>query len=130
MLNFSTKLINNININVKTIGQIRNATKLTGGSTKNGRDSIGRRLGLKKAGGEPVIPGNIIIRQRGTKYRAGENVGVGRDHTIFALTDGWVKFHREKIRNKLRTIVNVVGYNPNPNSKPEHRQVIESSASK
>ncbi len=127
MLNFSTKLFNHININVKTIGQIRNATKLTGGSSKNGRDSIGRRLGLKKSGGEPVIPGNIIIRQRGTKYRAGENVGVGRDHTIFALREGWVKFHKQKVRSKLRTFVNVVDYNPNPNAKPEHRQKIETS---
>ena len=68
------------------------AHKKAGGSTRNGRDSEGRRLGVKKAGGQAVIPGNIIIRQRGTKYRAGENVGMGKDHTLFALVDGTVSF--------------------------------------
>ena len=68
------------------------ATKKAGGSSKNGRDSIGRRLGVKKFGGEFVIPGNIIIRQRGTEYWPGENVGMGKDHTIFAVKEGNVKF--------------------------------------
>lgn len=68
------------------------ATKKAGGSSKNGRDSIGRRLGIKKYGGEKVIPGNIIVRQRGTKWHPGQNVGMGRDHTIFALVDGNVHF--------------------------------------
>ncbi len=62
------------------------AHKKAGGSSRNGRDSEGRRLGVKKSGGQHVIPGNIIIRQRGTKYFAGENVGMGKDHTLFALT--------------------------------------------
>ena len=72
------------------------AHKKAGGSTRNGRDSEGRRLGVKKAGGQPVVSGNIIVRQRGTKYRPGENVGLGVDHTIFATTDGVVSFKRGK----------------------------------
>ena len=72
------------------------AHKKAGGSTNNGRDSIGRRLGVKKYGGEAVIPGNIIIRQRGTKVYPGENVGMGKDHTLFALTEGHVKFRKTK----------------------------------
>ena len=68
------------------------AHKKAGGSSRNGRDTAGRRLGVKKFGGESVIAGNIIIRQRGTKVKPGRNVGVGRDHTIFALIDGNVKF--------------------------------------
>lgn len=66
------------------------------GSTQNNRDSAGRRLGVKKFGGEAVIPGNIIIRQRGTKYHPGENVGMGKDHTIFALVEGNVSFREKK----------------------------------
>ena len=75
------------------------ATKKAGGSSRNGRDSAGRRLGVKKYGGETVIPGNIIVRQRGTKIFPGENVGMGKDHTLFALTDGTVKFQK-KSNNK------------------------------
>ncbi|MDR2638370.1 MAG: 50S ribosomal protein L27 [Helicobacteraceae bacterium] len=72
------------------------------GSTQNNRDSIGRRLGVKKFGGEFVRAGNIIIRQRGTKIHAGDNVGVGKDHTIFALTDGHVVFsHKDANRKKV-----------------------------
>ena len=75
------------------------AHKKAGGSSRNGRDSIGRRLGVKKFGGQIVVPGNIIIRQRGTKYHAGENVGIGRDHTLFATAGGRVKFeHKAKGR--------------------------------
>ena len=70
------------------------AHKKAGGSSRNGRDSPGRRLGVKKFGGESVLAGNILVRQRGTKYRAGANVGVGRDHTLFALTGGQVAFHK------------------------------------
>jgi large subunit ribosomal protein L27 len=70
------------------------AHKKAGGSSRNGRDSAGRRLGVKKFGGELVIPGNIIIRQRGTKFHPGSNVGMGRDHTLFALTEGHVAFRR------------------------------------
>jgi large subunit ribosomal protein L27 len=70
------------------------AHKKAGGSSRNGRDTIGRRLGLKKAGGQAVIPGNIIVRQRGTKFHPGPNVGMGRDHTIFAMVEGRVAFRR------------------------------------
>lgn len=70
------------------------ATKKAGGSSKNGRDSCGKRLGVKVFGGQSVIPGNIIVRQRGTKFHPGENVGMGRDHTIFSLIDGSVSFKR------------------------------------
>ena len=68
------------------------AHKKAGGSSRNGRDTAGRRLGIKKYGGEKVIPGNIIVRQRGTKWKPGDNVGLGKDHTIFALIEGLVKF--------------------------------------
>ena len=72
------------------------AHKKAGGSSRNGRDSIGRRLGVKKFGGQEVIPGNIIVRQRGTKYYPGDNVGIGKDHTLFALTEGRVSFAKKK----------------------------------
>ncbi|MBR45490.1 MAG: 50S ribosomal protein L27 [Rhodospirillaceae bacterium] len=68
------------------------AHKKAGGSSRNGRDTAGRRLGIKKYGGESVLAGNIIARQRGTKWHPGENVGMGRDHTLYALTEGQVKF--------------------------------------
>ena len=71
------------------------AHKKAGGSSRNGRDTAGRRLGVKKFGGEAVIAGNIIIRQRGTKVKPGLNVGVGKDHTLWALVDGHVKFQRK-----------------------------------
>ena len=70
------------------------AHKTAGGSSRNGRDSRGRRLGVKKFGGEIVAPGMILVRQRGTKFHPGSAVGIGRDHTLFALTPGAVKFHR------------------------------------
>lgn len=69
------------------------AHKKAGGSSRNGRDSAGRRLGVKKFGGEAVIPGNILVRQRGTKFWPGAGVGLGRDHTIFAVSEGRVTFH-------------------------------------
>jgi large subunit ribosomal protein L27 len=72
------------------------AHKKAGGSSRNGRDSAGRRLGVKKFGGEAVIAGNIIIRQRGTRVYPGRNVGIGKDHTLFALSDGRVAFHTGK----------------------------------
>lgn len=71
------------------------AHKKAGGSSRNGRDSEGRRLGVKKYGGEAVIPGNIIIRQRGTRYHPGAGVGLGKDHTIFAKVEGKVVFSRK-----------------------------------
>lgn len=70
------------------------ATKKAGGSSKNGRDSAGRRLGVKKSDGQSVIAGNIIVRQRGTKIHPGDGVGLGKDHTIFATMDGRVSFSR------------------------------------
>jgi large subunit ribosomal protein L27 len=70
------------------------AHKKAGGSSRNGRDSAGRRLGVKKFGGEIVVAGNIIVRQRGTKFHPGDDVGMGRDHTLFALIDGSVKFRK------------------------------------
>ena len=69
------------------------AHKKAGGSSRNGRDSAGRRLGLKLFGGQSVLAGNILARQRGTKWHAGQNVGVGKDHTLFALTNGRVEFN-------------------------------------
>ncbi len=75
------------------------------GSTQNNRDSAGRRLGVKKYGGEAVIAGNIIIRQRGTKVHPGKNVGMGKDHTIFALVDGVVAFERKDKKRKQVSII-------------------------
>ncbi len=72
------------------------ATKKAGGSSRNGRDSAGRRLGVKKYGGQIVVPGNIIVRQRGTKIFPGENVGIGKDHTIFSVIKGKVEFKKNK----------------------------------
>ena len=69
------------------------AHKKAGGSSRNGRDSAGRRLGVKKFGGELAIPGNILVRQRGTKFYPGRNVGIGTDHTLFATAEGRVTFH-------------------------------------
>jgi large subunit ribosomal protein L27 len=68
------------------------AHKKAGGSTQNGRDSISKRLGVKRFGGQEVLAGNILVRQRGTRFHAGTNVGIGKDHTLFALTPGRVKF--------------------------------------
>lgn len=76
------------------------------GSVKNGRDSISKRLGVKKFGGEAVIPGNIILRQRGTKFQPGRNVGLGRDYTIFALVEGRVKFDRDGRRVNVEPSAN------------------------
>ena len=81
------------------------AHKKAGGSSRNGRDSAGRRLGVKKFGGETVISGNIIVRQRGTKWWPGNNVGIGKDHTIYATSDGKVKFHKGL---KGRTFISIV----------------------
>jgi large subunit ribosomal protein L27 len=81
------------------------AHKKAGGSSRNGRDSAGRRLGVKKFGGEIVVPGNIIVRQRGTKFHPGDRVGMGRDHTLFALEAGAVKFHEGLGRRKFISVV-------------------------
>jgi large subunit ribosomal protein L27 len=86
------------------------AHKKAGGSSRNGRDSAGRRLGVKKFGGEQVIPGNIIVRQRGTQWHPGPGVGMGRDHTIFAMRGGVVEF---RSRAGGRAFVSVVGEDTN-----------------
>ncbi|TRD10529.1 50S ribosomal protein L27 [Erythrobacter insulae] len=80
------------------------AHKKAGGSSRNGRDSAGRRLGVKKFGGQDVIGGNIIVRQRGTKFYAGSNVGMGKDHTLFALGEGVVRFHKGKLGRKFVSV--------------------------
>jgi len=82
------------------------AHKKAGGSTRNGRDSNPKFLGVKRYGGEAVVAGNIIVRQRGTEFHAGENVGVGRDHTLFALSDGNVEFKKRGLPK--RRFVSVV----------------------
>ena len=82
------------------------AHKKAGGSTRNGRDSKSKRLGIKRFGGEQVVAGNIIVRQRGTEYHPGLNAGLGKDHTIFALTDGKVTFRPHGAKN--RTHVDIV----------------------
>lgn len=82
------------------------AHKKAAGSTRNGRDSQSKRLGVKKFGGEVVVAGNILVRQRGTKFHAGDNVGIGKDHTLFAKADGNVEFKIKGRQN--RTFVNVV----------------------
>jgi large subunit ribosomal protein L27 len=84
------------------------ATKKAGGSSRNGRDSRGRRLGTKASDGQAIRGGGIIIRQRGLKWRPGDAVGVGRDHTIYALVDGRVKYTKRKVHGTYRTYVSVV----------------------
>jgi large subunit ribosomal protein L27 len=81
------------------------AHKKAGGSSRNGRDSAGQRLGLKLFGGEQVVAGNILARQRGTKWHPGQNVGIGKDHTLFAKIDGRVEF---RTKTKGRTYVSIV----------------------
>jgi large subunit ribosomal protein L27 len=81
------------------------AHKKAGGSSRNGRDSAGRRLGVKRYGGEIVLAGNVLVRQRGTTYHAGANVGMGRDHTLFATASGEVKF---TIRTGGRTFISII----------------------
>lgn len=80
------------------------AHKKAGGSSRNGRDSAGRRLGVKKFGGQEAIAGNILVRQRGTKFYPGANVGMGKDHILFALVDGRVAFHEGKLGRKFCSV--------------------------
>jgi len=80
------------------------AHKKAGGSSRNGRDSAGRRLGVKKCGGQEAVAGNILVRQRGTKFYPGRNVGMGKDHTLFALVDGRVAFHEGKLGRKFCSV--------------------------
>ncbi|MEM6344743.1 MAG: 50S ribosomal protein L27 [Bacteroidota bacterium] len=83
------------------------AHKKGGGSSRNGRESESKRLGVKMFGGQAVVAGNIIVRQRGTKFRAGANVGLGKDHTLYALKDGVVKFTDRTFNQKTRKVVSV-----------------------
>lgn len=80
------------------------AHKKAGGSSRNGRDLAGRRLGVKKFGGQEAVAGNILVRQRGTKFYPGRNVGMGKDHTLFALVDGRVAFHEGKLGRKFCSV--------------------------
>ena len=82
------------------------AHKKAGGSTRNGRDSESKRLGVKMYGGQKVVAGNIIVRQRGTRFHPGVNVGIGKDHTLFAKADGLVKYKKKGLKN--RQYVNIV----------------------
>jgi large subunit ribosomal protein L27 len=84
------------------------AHKKGGGSSRNGRDSDSKRLGVKIYGGQEVIAGNILVRQRGTRFRPGKGVGIGKDHTLYALTDGQVKFIDRTFNRKTRKIVSVL----------------------
>ena len=95
------------------------AHKKAGGSSRNGRDTAGRRLGVKKFGDQEIVAGNIIVRQRGTKFHPGANVGIGRDHTLFALVDGRVKFRRTYLD---RTFVSV---EPGVSVEPPAREAAE-----
>ncbi|KAG0270074.1 54S ribosomal protein L2 mitochondrial [Actinomortierella ambigua] len=119
--------------------QVRHASKKAGGSTKNNRDSAGRRLGAKKVGGQPVIPGNIIYRQRGTHFYPGENVGMGKDHTLFALEHGYVQYYQDPVKDKKwwkRTYVGVALSKdhvlPTPKDAPRQRafRLIDTAAFK
>ena len=83
------------------------ATKKAGGSSRNGRDSAGRRLGVKRYAGQQVLAGNILVRQRGTKFHPGKNVGIGKDHTLFALINGVVAF-QNKVNDKVFVNVSAV----------------------
>ncbi|MSO77092.1 MAG: 50S ribosomal protein L27 [Alphaproteobacteria bacterium] len=87
------------------------AHKKAGGSSRNGRDTAGRRLGVKRFGGQSVLAGNILVRQRGTKFHPGTNVGMGRDHTLFALIDGHVQF---RATSRGRQVIGVIPPAPAP----------------
>lgn len=87
------------------------AHKKAGGSSRNGRDSAGQRRGVKRFGGQQVLAGNILVRQLGTKFHPGKNVGMGRDYTLFALTDGEVQFERYTRQRKVKTRINIIPSN-------------------
>jgi len=120
-----SKVGGSINEVCSNLQSIRFATKKAGGSSKNGRDSAGRRLGVKKYGGEYVAPGHIIIRQRGQKYHHGDNTMMGRDHTIFSVVEGWVKFTYNPI--KKYQVVSVALENPNIPRKIREPVELESA---
>ena len=81
------------------------AHKKAGGSSRNGRDSVGKRLGVKMFGGQKIVAGNILVRRRGSTYHAGKNVGTGKDFTLFALTEGVVKFHRGRRDRRYISVI-------------------------
>ncbi|KAL8287068.1 hypothetical protein RQP46_004074 [Phenoliferia psychrophenolica] len=87
--------------------QVRTATKRGGGSSKNGRNSIGKRLGVKKYGGQAVLSGNILVRQRGSTFHPGQHVAAGRDHTLFALVPGFVQYYKGIVNGKERKLVGI-----------------------
>ena len=88
------------------------AHKKAGGSSRNGRDSQGQRLGVKRFGGQQVLAGNVLVRQRGTKVHPGKNVGIGKDHTLFALIDGVVQFETYLRKKAVKTRVNILPLAP------------------
>ena len=88
------------------------AHKKAGGSSRNGRDSAGRRLGIKRYGGEKVLAGTIIVRQRGTKFHPGSHVGIGKDHTLFALKEGHVLFRKRRTRSLVEVVAEKVSVSP------------------
>ncbi|CAO3626059.1 unnamed protein product [Cunninghamella echinulata] len=103
-----SSLVNSTNTTIQSTAsvmtQMRYASKKSGGSSRNGRDSAGRRLGVKKFGGQQVVPGNIIVRQRGTKFHPGEHIGMGKDHTLYALESGFVQFYKDPEQPKRRLV--------------------------
>ena len=108
--------------------QVRFATKKAGGSTNNNKDSAGKRLGVKIFGSNTAKPGNIIIRQRGTQFHPGFNVGMGRDHTIFALIPGIVRFYRRRLRNgRIRRYVGVEPFQEDQEKAEKAKAEEESS---
>ena len=116
---FGKSGVSSINAAANSLQSIRFATKKAGGSSKNGRDSPGQRLGLKKFGGEHVTPGHIILRQRGQKYHHGENTYMSRDHTIHAKIEGYVKFKWNRIKKHQIVSVSLI----NPNIPPKDRSL-------
>ncbi|KAI8342058.1 ribosomal L27 protein-domain-containing protein [Chlamydoabsidia padenii] len=105
--------------------QVRWASKKSGGSSRNGRDSAGRRLGVKKFGGQEVVPGNIIVRQRGTKFHPGDHIGMGKDHTLYALEPGYVQFYKDPSQPKRRFVGIVYSREdtlPIPEGQPKPRR--------
>ncbi|KWU44173.1 hypothetical protein RHOSPDRAFT_18419, partial [Rhodotorula sp. JG-1b] len=103
--------------------QVRTATKRGGGSSKNGRNSIGKRLGIKKYGGQEVLAGNILVRQRGTTWHPGQHVGRGRDHTLFALVPGFVTYYRDTVRGRERKLIGITPSGPDEKLPRDERSL-------
>ncbi|TFK63233.1 hypothetical protein BDN72DRAFT_928911 [Pluteus cervinus] len=107
-MSFLTRLVDSVRSPFAPQGSIRTATKRAGGTVHNHGGSPGKRLGLKKFSDQAVIPGNIIVRQRGTLFHPGQNVKIGRDHTLYATAPGFVRFYKEKWMRSERRFVGVV----------------------